>query len=166
MFWLKEKYCSSNHTNKKIDWMRIRREWRREDSLVYPLTTHNCISKSSAAVLLCCLRWMAEEDAVLGCWVLCTWSCVQLLGAGLTHRLLCRQRSTLLLLCTLSCVHMLLYNYVTCFTISRCFNTNYVMLRNSIIASVNCELCYYELLNLGATAWYVAHALYVVVGTW
>ncbi len=27
-------------------------------------------------------------------------------------------------------------------------------------------LCYYELLNLGATAWYVAHALYVVVAEW
>jgi hypothetical protein len=27
-------------------------------------------------------------------------------------------------------------------------------------------LCYYELLNLGATSWYVVHTLYVVVAEW
>ncbi len=27
-------------------------------------------------------------------------------------------------------------------------------------------LCYYELLNLGATSWYAVHTLYVVVAEW
>ncbi len=27
-------------------------------------------------------------------------------------------------------------------------------------------LCYYELLNLAATSWYVVHTLYVVVAEW
>ena len=27
-------------------------------------------------------------------------------------------------------------------------------------------LCYYELLNLGATSWYALHTLYVVVAEW